>query len=68
MINFPALLNRAMDRLTEMGHAELIQRRYLRHADNFKGLHSCLREHIFFTDAKTDVFLQQRRQDLLIAS
>jgi hypothetical protein len=54
-MSYPELRDRAMARLTEMGHGQLV--RLLRHAVNRAELHSCLREYVFHTDANTDAFL-----------
>ncbi len=55
-MNYRILLDRAMAKLTEMGHGELVKR--LKYAENIQELNSVLREYIFGSDAKVNAFLK----------
>jgi hypothetical protein len=56
-MTYPELRDAAMRRLEQLGHGRHV--RLLRHAVDRPELHSCLREYIFRTDAKTDAFLNE---------
>jgi len=56
-MDFPTLRARTMTRLTEMGHGQRV--RLLQYAVDLAELHSCLREYVFHTDAKTAAFIRE---------
>ena len=56
-MDYATLRDRAMAKLTEQGHADLVQ--LLRHSENLAELHSCLREYVpgMRSDAKVQDLL-----------
>lgn len=61
-MNYKTILDRSMDKLTQMGHGDLVRK--LKYAENMDELHSVLREYVFGSDAKVDAFLDSVKGEL----